>query len=86
MKSVITHDYRKKYRETYLPKTEQITIQQQPELTCVSQRMIISYNMDWNGRPEPIDEKWLAFHYTSKKKNSGQSHPLMTLPNNPSTF
>lgn len=57
MKSVITHDYRKKYREIYLPKTEEITIQQQPELTYVSQRMITSYNMDWNGRPEPIDEK-----------------------------
>ncbi|MEN2464523.1 hypothetical protein [Ornithinibacillus sp. JPR2-1] len=68
MKSVITHDYRKKYREIYLPKTEEITIQQQPELTYVSQRMITSYNMDWNGRPEPIDEKWLAWKVVNQIK------------------
>lgn len=69
MKSVTTHDYRKKYREIYLPKTEQITIQQQPELTYVSQRMVTSYNMDWNGRPEPIDQKWLAWKVVNQIKH-----------------
>lgn len=61
-----THDYRKKYPGVYLRKTEDLVIQELPELTYVSQRMVTSFNMNWDGRPEPIDEKWLAWKVVNK--------------------
>ncbi|MHC0038092.1 hypothetical protein [Pseudoneobacillus sp. C159] len=63
-----TYDYRKKYPEIYLPKTEELVFQPLPELTYVSQRMVTSYNMDWDGRPEPIDERWLAWKVVNQLK------------------
>ncbi|CAG9622306.1 hypothetical protein [Sutcliffiella rhizosphaerae] len=63
-----TYDYRKKYPETYLPKKEELVIQPLPELKYVSQRMVTSYNMDWDGRPEPIDERWLAWKVVNQIK------------------
>ncbi|MGY3715826.1 hypothetical protein ACWE42_09910 [Sutcliffiella cohnii] len=63
-----THDYRKKHPEIYLPKTEKLVILELPELTYVSQRLVTSFNMNWDGRPEPIDEKWLAWKVVNQIK------------------
>lgn len=56
------------YKEIYQIKPGNTIIQQLPELKFVSQRMTTSYNMNWDGRPEPIDEKWLAWKVVNQIK------------------
>lgn len=63
-----THDHRKIYKDIYQIKPDKTIIQQLPELKYVSQQMTTSYNMNWDGRPEPIDEKWLAWKVVNQIK------------------
>ena len=63
-----THDHRKIYKDIYQIKPGKTIIQQLPELKYVSQRMTTSYNMNWDGRPEPIDERWLAWKVVNQIK------------------
>ena len=63
-----THDHRKIYKDIYQIKPGKTIIQQLPELKYVSQQMTTSYNMNWDGRPEPIDERWLAWKVVNQIK------------------
>lgn len=68
VKALKTHDHRKIHKDIYQIKSEETFIQQLPELKFISQRMTTSYNMDWDGRPEPIDEKWVAWKIVNQAK------------------
>ena len=63
-----THDHRKIYKDIYQIKPGKTIIQQLPELKYVSQQMTTSYNMNSDGRPEPIDERWLAWKVVNQIK------------------
>lgn len=67
-KGLKTHDYREIYKDIYQIKRDKTIIQQLPELKYVSQRMTTSYNMNWDGRPEPIDEGWMAWKVVNQIK------------------
>ncbi|MBW8350064.1 GyrI-like domain-containing protein [Bacillus sp. IITD106] len=67
-KTLKTHDHRKIYREIYQLKPQKTVIQLLPELKYVSQSMVTSYDMEWDGRPEPKDEKWLAWKVVNQIK------------------
>ena len=67
-KTLKTHDHRKIYREIYQLKPQTTVIQLLPELKYVSQSMVTSYDMNWDGRPEPKDEKWLAWKVVNQIK------------------
>ncbi|MCJ8009318.1 GyrI-like domain-containing protein [Lederbergia wuyishanensis] len=67
-KTLKTHDHRKIYRDIYQLKPDKTVIQLLPELKYVSQSMITSYHMNWDGRPEPIDEKWIAWKVVNQIK------------------
>jgi len=63
-----THDHRKIHKDIYQIKSGKTFIQELPELTFISQKMTTAYNMNWDGRPEPIDEKWLAWKVVNQAK------------------
>ncbi|MBS4201049.1 hypothetical protein KHA93_15530 [Bacillus sp. FJAT-49732] len=67
-KALKTHDHRKIYRDIYQLKPDKTVIQLLPELKYISQRMVTSYHMNWYGRPEPKDEKWIAWKVVNQIK------------------
>ncbi len=67
-KTLQTHDHRKIHKDIYQIKFGETFIQKLPELKFISQKMATSYNMNWDGRPEPIDERWLAWKVVNQAK------------------
>src|SRR5690606_13038439 len=59
---------RKVYQQIYYLKEGPSVIEQLPERKYVSQRMITSFHMNWDGHPEPKDEKWIAFKVVNQIK------------------
>ncbi|MFD2133989.1 GyrI-like domain-containing protein [Pseudogracilibacillus auburnensis] len=67
-KPLKTHDHRKIHKNIYQMKQGNTMIQELPALKFVSQRMVTSYHMEWDGHPEPKDEKWIAWKVANQLK------------------
>ncbi|SDZ41671.1 hypothetical protein SAMN05421736_11252 [Evansella caseinilytica] len=67
-KQTMPHDHRRLYPEIYQLKPGSAVIQYIPKLQFISQEMITAYNMEWAGRPEPLDEQWLAWKVVNQLK------------------
>jgi len=63
-----TNDHRKLLKQIYGIKDGTAIIETLPERCYVSQRMRTSFHMDWDGHPEPKDEKWIAFKVVNQIK------------------
>lgn len=63
-----TINYRKVLKQIYEIKEGPTIIETLPERSYVSQRMRTSFHMEWDGHPEPKDEKWLAFKVVNQIK------------------
>jgi hypothetical protein len=63
-----THDHRKIHHYIYQIAPEHTIIRELPKLLYVSQRMNTTYNMDWDGHPESMDEKWIAWKVANQLK------------------
>jgi hypothetical protein len=63
------HDHRKIYADIYGMKPGPVIIQEIPRLKYVTQEMHTAYHMDWAGRPEPMDEKWIVWKIVNQLKH-----------------
>jgi hypothetical protein len=63
-----TINHRKLLKQIYEIKEGAATIETLPERCYVSQGMHTSFYMEWNGHPEPKDEKWIAFKVVNQIK------------------
>jgi hypothetical protein len=66
---VKTHDHRKIHKEVYGEKPGPVRIQRIPKLKYVVQEMITAYQMDWAGRPEPLDQQWIVWKIVNQLKH-----------------
>ncbi|GIO28378.1 hypothetical protein [Ornithinibacillus bavariensis] len=63
-----TNNHRKLLKQIYEIKEGKTVIETLPDRCYVSQRMCTSFHMDWDGHPEPKDEKWIGFKVVNQIK------------------
>ncbi|KMK77179.1 GyrI-like domain-containing protein [Alkalihalobacillus pseudalcaliphilus] len=61
-------DHRKELKQIYQLKQGNMVIQDLPERCYVSQRMHTKFDMEWDGRPEPLDDTFTAFKIVNQIK------------------
>jgi hypothetical protein len=64
----VTHDHRKVHSQVYGIKLGPPIVQSIPSLKFIAQDMTTSFYMDWAGRPEPVDEVWIAWKIVNQLK------------------
>lgn len=67
--NLMTHDHRNIHSEIYKMKMRPVAVREIPAMKYVTQEMNTKYQMDWAGRPEPVDEQWIVWKVVNQLKH-----------------